>query len=83
MVFKSQKSYDLLVVIGFRDDIFYNRDCHDQPVPICLARSRLNALLLLHPTKCENLQKKGQFEYSDGLFFAISRTKREETENEL
>ena len=49
-----------------------------QPVPICLARPRLNVLLLLHPTKCENLEKKGQFEHSDGLFFLISRTKREE-----
>ena len=49
----------------------------------CLARPRLNVLLLLHTTKCENFEKKGQFEYSDGLFFPISRTKREETENEL
>jgi hypothetical protein len=46
------------------------------------ACSRLNPPLLLHPTKYENSQKKAQFEHSDGLFFPISRTKREETENE-
>jgi len=55
--------------------------CLEPFVP--MARPRLNALLLLHPTKCENLEKKGQFEHFDGLFFPISRTKREETENEL
>jgi hypothetical protein len=47
-------SHDLLVAIGFGDNVFYNRDCHEQPAPIFSGAFTVEFPAIAPPTQCEN-----------------------------